>query len=652
MASGENQEEQPSEQPSSTLSNNSEAELHNKKVAVQAIQLQKVARLDTMVTVVDAAEIWEVLGSVETLRDSKWSQKEAATSTTDDSIDLDRSIVDLLVDQIEFANVILLNKKDLLLGGRDGGSKSSTSTTTAVSTNSTAISTTPENKPMSDNPSGPTNRDSSTSFSTSSPPSRSSDGAEDPAASSPTETAVAPTSSGTATSATTEASVSSASNTATSTSSPSQLSKVRLIENLIKKLNPQAQVHWTEYGKIAPELILGTNLFDFERASTMAGWQAELANNGHHIPETEEYGISSVVFRAKRPFVPSRLQKILDGFGRVSDHVAEVMIADKNKVADHKNKVVVVESESSPTTASSSSNTPQPEAPVVVPVSKKMTEEEKEKMLFKGVIRSKGHIWLANCSAYRMEWHSVGRQFALRQGLPFDAAIREAGYDPDDPFGEEAASKEKEATTSSMTEKEDKKSEVNKDKVEEKEVEVDGKEKKKLKTSSASEGVPNGSSSTCTSTEKARGVSSPSSSDPASSASSSTTTKTNDLSASSSTTCSTTNSTIHDPVWGDRETELVIIGIGLEKEKITKALTAALVSEKEMKAAAKEKQRFETYINKVKEDQRTGKLKKPPSGRQLLKGTGGLQSPWDRFHRYKDVFFGGKAHREYMEFEQ
>jgi G3E family GTPase len=56
---------------------------------------------------------------------------------------------------------------------------------------------------------------------------------------------------------------------------------------------------------------LNTGLFDFEEAQNSAGWQKEL-EAGTHTPETEEYGISSFVFRSQRPFHPMRLWKYLN----------------------------------------------------------------------------------------------------------------------------------------------------------------------------------------------------------------------------------------------------------------------------------------------------------------------------------------------------
>lgn len=57
---------------------------------------------------------------------------------------------------------------------------------------------------------------------------------------------------------------------------------------------------------------LNTHLFDFEKASQSAGWIKEL--NEEHTPETEQYGISSFVYRRKRPFHPERLMNWLENW--------------------------------------------------------------------------------------------------------------------------------------------------------------------------------------------------------------------------------------------------------------------------------------------------------------------------------------------------
>ncbi len=159
----------------------------------QNIDLSRFSTLDTMVTVIDCANFFKDFISSEKLTDRK---------LTDDQTDR-RTIVNLLTDQIEFANVILLNKTDLIV--------------------------------------------------------------------------------------------------------PKDLG---LLKEFIKKLNPEAELIETVFGKVALDRILNTNKFDFDKASQAAGWIKEL--NGEHIPETEEYGIGSVVFRAQKPFHPERFWKFLN----------------------------------------------------------------------------------------------------------------------------------------------------------------------------------------------------------------------------------------------------------------------------------------------------------------------------------------------------
>lgn len=156
------------------------------------IDLSKVSRLDTLVTVVDCLNFVRDYSSLETLQDRKVSDMENDR----------RTIVNLLTDQIEFANVIVLNKTDLVTGEQLG-----------------------------------------------------------------------------------------------------------LIKSMIRKLNPGAALVCSEMGKVELKRILNTGLFDFEKTSQSAGWIEEL--NKKHIPETEEYGISSFVFRSNRPFHPERFWNYL-----------------------------------------------------------------------------------------------------------------------------------------------------------------------------------------------------------------------------------------------------------------------------------------------------------------------------------------------------
>ncbi|UTH13897.1 GTP-binding protein [Macrococcus equipercicus] len=162
---------------------------------VLGINLAEQTRLDTMVTVVDANRFWTDYEAGESLLDRKLAADEYDT----------REIIDLLIDQIEFADVILLNKADLV-------------------------------------------------------------SAED----------------------------------------------VGELKALLKQLNPEAKVYETAYSTIDLDLILNTGLFDFDKASQSAGWIKEL--NEEHIPETEEYGIASFVYKRKRPFHAERFMDWLMNF--------------------------------------------------------------------------------------------------------------------------------------------------------------------------------------------------------------------------------------------------------------------------------------------------------------------------------------------------
>ncbi len=60
---------------------------------------------------------------------------------------------------------------------------------------------------------------------------------------------------------------------------------------IVRGLQTQAKIITTDYSDVAIDQIVDTGLFDFEKASRSASWIKELEHE--HIPETEEYGISS-----------------------------------------------------------------------------------------------------------------------------------------------------------------------------------------------------------------------------------------------------------------------------------------------------------------------------------------------------------------------
>jgi len=157
------------------------------------VSLNEFARLDTMVTVVDAFNFLKDYSSYDSLQ-----QRGESLGEQDE-----RTVVDLLIDQIEFCDVIILNKVDLI------------------------------------------NEDD----------------------------------------------------------------KQRLFA-ILNKLNPRAKIEISEFGKVNLDKVLNTGLFDFNEASQAPGWLKEL--RGEHTPETEEYGIKSFVYRARRPFHPQRFYDFIN----------------------------------------------------------------------------------------------------------------------------------------------------------------------------------------------------------------------------------------------------------------------------------------------------------------------------------------------------
>jgi G3E family GTPase len=159
------------------------------------IDLTKKCKLDTMVTVVDANRFWDDYASGESLLDRKEGTDESDT----------REISDLLVDQIEFADVIILNKVEML----------------------------------------------------------------------------------------------------------KEVDKDELL-GFMRKLNADADIIPTSFSRVEMSSILNTGKFDFDKVSQSAGWIKEL--NEKHTPETEEYGVSSFVYRSRKPFHPERLMNWLENW--------------------------------------------------------------------------------------------------------------------------------------------------------------------------------------------------------------------------------------------------------------------------------------------------------------------------------------------------
>ncbi len=156
------------------------------------VSLSDVADLDTMVTVVDAVNFLKDYDEAKYLQDTGESLGEED----------ERSVADLLVDQVEFADVILISKTDLV-----------------------------------------------------------------------------------------------------------EPSDVERLTGIIKTLNTSAKVVPISQGQVNVDDVLSTGLFDFERAQQAPGWLKEM--RGEHVPETEEYGIGSFSYLARRPFHPEKFHEFL-----------------------------------------------------------------------------------------------------------------------------------------------------------------------------------------------------------------------------------------------------------------------------------------------------------------------------------------------------
>jgi G3E family GTPase len=88
--------------------------------------------------------------------------------------------------------------------------------------------------------------------------------------------------------------------------------QIDLARKIIVALNAEAKIVETDFGRAPLNAVLGTGLFDFETAQAHPLWYKELNGFKDHVPETEEYGVRSFVYRARRPFQPARLQAFLD----------------------------------------------------------------------------------------------------------------------------------------------------------------------------------------------------------------------------------------------------------------------------------------------------------------------------------------------------
>ncbi len=89
--------------------------------------------------------------------------------------------------------------------------------------------------------------------------------------------------------------------------------RVDAARKIIRSLNADCEIIETNHSAVEARKILDTGLFDFEKAHEHPMWAKELYGFADHVPETEEYGVASFVYRARRPFVPEKIHAVLNG---------------------------------------------------------------------------------------------------------------------------------------------------------------------------------------------------------------------------------------------------------------------------------------------------------------------------------------------------
>lgn len=94
--------------------------------------------------------------------------------------------------------------------------------------------------------------------------------------------------------------------------------EVERLKAILGTLNPDAKLLPIAHGEVSLDSVLNTGLFDFERAQQAPGWLKQM--RGEHVPETEEYGISSFTYCARKPFHPEKFYNFLhgtEGYGKL-----------------------------------------------------------------------------------------------------------------------------------------------------------------------------------------------------------------------------------------------------------------------------------------------------------------------------------------------
>ena len=189
------------------------------------------------------------------------------------------------------------------------------------------------------------------------------------------------------------------------------------IREILKGLNKTAKVIGTTRSVIDLNKILNTGLFDMEKAITSAGWLQSLKED--MVPETEEYGISSFVYRQRRPFHPQRIFELLKTAFLIIENVRTMaagtnnnedgMTEDETKSAsadDDDNEEENMDEDEEE--GSDESDDAQGEASLYTTAEGKTCYDCKQMSVFRNVLRSKGFIWIKSRDQFMAGWSQAG----------------------------------------------------------------------------------------------------------------------------------------------------------------------------------------------------------------------------------------------------
>ena len=201
-------------------------------------------------------------------------------------------------------------------------------------------------------------------------------------------------------------------------------SEVDRIRGLIKTLNPDAKVIPTVRSRVDLHEILNTNLFSYEKAALGAGWLKSL--NEEITPETEEYGIGSFVYRARRPFHPERLWNMIKEVFVViqAEYIDDGEEEDQDTDGDEDMSGSEADADADADGDEDDDMDVDEKQPQLNP--KARLESKKASETFGPLLRSKGFVWLATRPLMFGEWSQAGVMFTLQGGsrwrceLPLD----------------------------------------------------------------------------------------------------------------------------------------------------------------------------------------------------------------------------------------